>query len=127
MSHILYASAVDSLTYAMDCTRLDLSQAVSMVSRYMHDPGKSYWILRYIKDTIGVGWVYEKDTKVSKSVSDMLNDYTGDFNKRRFMMGYVFTLSQAPASWRSILQSIVTLSITKVKYMVMTEAIKEAI
>jgi len=42
MSHILYPSAVSSLMHAMMCTRPDLSQAVLMVSRYMHDPDKSH-------------------------------------------------------------------------------------
>ena len=40
MSHVLYASAMSSLMYATVCTKLDLSQAVSMVSRYIHDLGK---------------------------------------------------------------------------------------
>ena len=39
MTHVLYASAVGSLMYAIVCTPPDLSHAVSMVSRYMHDPG----------------------------------------------------------------------------------------
>ena len=43
MPHVSYASAVGSLMYVMVCTRLDLSQAVSMVSRYMHDPGRGHW------------------------------------------------------------------------------------
>ncbi|KAL6285710.1 hypothetical protein ACE6H2_010100 [Prunus campanulata] len=29
--------------YAMVCTRLDLAQAVSVVSRYMANPGKQHW------------------------------------------------------------------------------------
>jgi len=37
MTHKPYASAVGSLIYAMICTSPDLSQAVSIVSRYMHD------------------------------------------------------------------------------------------
>ena len=41
--------------------------------------------------------------------------------------GHVFTLSQAPVSWRSILRSTIALSTTETKYMVMTEAMKEAI
>ena len=40
MTRVPYASAVGSLIYAMVCTRPDLSQAVSMISRYMHDPGE---------------------------------------------------------------------------------------
>jgi len=49
--------------YAMVCTRPDLSQAASMISRYMYDPGRGHWeavkwILRYIKGTIDVGLVF---------------------------------------------------------------------
>ena len=40
MTHVAYASVVGNLLYATVCTRSDLSQAVSMVSRYMHDPGR---------------------------------------------------------------------------------------
>ena len=66
ISHILYSSELGSLMYAIVYTRLDLSQAVSMISRYMHDPGKGHWeamrwILRYIKGTIDVGLIFEKD------------------------------------------------------------------
>ena len=43
LSHVSYVSVVGSLMYAIVCTRPDLSHAVSMVSRYMHDPGKEYW------------------------------------------------------------------------------------
>lgn len=41
MTHVPYASAVGSLMYAMVYTQPGISQAVSMVSRYMHDPSKS--------------------------------------------------------------------------------------
>ena len=43
MLRISYANAVGSLMYAMVCTRPDISQAVGVVSRYMHDPGKEHW------------------------------------------------------------------------------------
>ena len=43
MTHISYASAVGSLMYIMVCTRPDLSQTVSMVSKYIHDPGRGHW------------------------------------------------------------------------------------
>ena len=44
MAHVSYASAISSLMYVMVCTRLDTSQAVSMASRYMHNPGKNHWL-----------------------------------------------------------------------------------
>ena len=43
MIHVPFASAVDSLMYEMVCTYPDLSQVVSVVSRYMHDPDKGNW------------------------------------------------------------------------------------
>lgn len=39
MSHVPYASAVGSIMYAMVCTRPDISHAVSVVSRFMGNPG----------------------------------------------------------------------------------------
>ena len=41
MSIVLYSSAVDSLMYAMVCSRPDLSYAMSLVSRYMANPVKN--------------------------------------------------------------------------------------
>jgi len=37
-----------------------------MVFKYMHDPGKDHWevmrwILRYIKYTVNIGLIFEKD------------------------------------------------------------------
>ena len=66
MTHVLYASVVGSLIYAIVCIRPDLSQVISMISRYIHDPGRGHWevvkwILRYIKGIIDVGLVFEKD------------------------------------------------------------------
>ena len=66
MTHVPYASAVGNLMYAMMCTRPDLSQAISMVSRYMYDPGKGHWeavkwILQYIKGTIDIDLIFKKD------------------------------------------------------------------
>ena len=42
MSRVLYSSVVGSLMYAMVCSRPDLSYAMSLVSRYMANPGKEH-------------------------------------------------------------------------------------
>ena len=103
-----------------------------MISKYMHDLGRGHyfsvkWVLRYIKGTIDVGLVFEKDlTGKQERVRYVDSDYAGDLDKCRSTTGYVFTLFQVPVSWRSILQSTVALSTTEVEYMAMTEAIKEA-
>ena len=62
------------------------------------------WILRYIKGTIDVGLVFEKDSIGKREcIGYVDSDYAGDLDKHRYTMGYVFILSQAPVSWRSIL------------------------
>jgi hypothetical protein len=43
MAKVPYANAVDNLMYAMVCTRPDISQAVGVISRFMHDPSKGHW------------------------------------------------------------------------------------
>ena len=43
MSKVPNSNAVGSLMYAMVCTRPDISHAVGIVSRYMHNPGKEHW------------------------------------------------------------------------------------
>lgn len=133
MAQVPYANAVGSLMYAMVCTRPDISHAVSMVSRYMHAPGKGHWyavkwILRYIYGTVDVGLEFSKDVNNNQPcVGYVDSDYAGDLDKRRSTTGYVFTLAGGPVSWRSILQSTVALSTTEAEYMAVTEAFKEAI
>ena len=56
MSRVPYSSDVGSLMYAMVCSRPDLSYAMSLVSRYMANPGKEHWkvvqwIFRYLHIT----------------------------------------------------------------------------
>jgi len=67
MTHVTYASAIGSLMYAMVCTWSDLSQVISTVNRYMHEPDRDHWeavkwILWYIKGTISTGLVFKKDS-----------------------------------------------------------------
>ena len=50
------------------------------------------WVLRYIKGTINVGLVFDKDsTGKQKCVGYVDSDYAGDFNKCRSTTGYAFT------------------------------------
>jgi len=67
MSRVPYASAVGSLMYAMVCTIPDLVHAVSVVSRFMGEPGKEHWqavkqIFRYLRSTSDVGLIYGDHT-----------------------------------------------------------------
>ena len=56
MDKIPYASAIGSIMYAMLCTRLDVSCALSMTGRFQSDLGECHWIavkniLKYLRRT----------------------------------------------------------------------------
>ena len=57
----------------------------------------------------------------------MHSDYAGSLDTRKSLTGYVFTIYGGPISWKTNLQPIVALSTTKAEYIVVIEAIKEAI
>ncbi|CAO2820788.1 unnamed protein product [Amaranthus hypochondriacus] len=117
--------------YAMVCTRPDLAHAVSVVSRFMSQPGKEHWqavkrIFRYLKGTSDVGLIYGGDIQcLVTGYSD--SDCAGDIDSRRSMTGYVFTLGGSVVSRKATLQPTVTLLTTEAEYMALTEAAKEGI
>ena len=96
MSYVPYASVAGSLMYAMVWTKLDLAQAVNVVSRYIGNPGKEHWqvlkhILEYLKGTTNIRLVYHGDT--SCALPNYSNsDYATDWDARRSGTGYTFTI-----------------------------------
>ena len=132
MKNVPYASAVGCLMYAMICTRPDLAQALSVVSKYMSNPGKRHWeavkwILRYLKRTKQLGIMFERKQGEACVAGFVDSDFAGDLDKRRSTTGYVFTCGGGPVSWKATLQAVTALSTTEAEYMALTEASKEAI
>ncbi|KAJ9542762.1 hypothetical protein OSB04_029268 [Centaurea solstitialis] len=130
MARVPYSSAVGSLMYAMICTRPDLAYAVSMVSRYMANPGKEHWkavqwILRYLKGTADLCLHFGRNSSGVLGYVD--SDYGKDVDNRRSITGYVFTLDGCAISWRAHLQPTVALSTTEAEYMAVSEVVKEGV
>lgn len=98
MSGIPYPSATDSLMYAMVFTRTDMAYVVSMVSRFMFDPGKEHWLavkllFRYLKGSKSVGLFYVRSKEAhNEFIGHVDANFAGDMEKRRSLSGYVFTL-----------------------------------
>eukprot|EP00253_Pinus_taeda_P017946 PITA_17946 len=64
MSHVPYASAINSLMYAMVCTRPYITHVVGVLSRFMSKPWKEHWIavkqvFRYLCGTSDYGLCYQ--------------------------------------------------------------------
>lgn len=136
MSTVPYVNMVGSIMYTMVCTRLDIAHAMSVISRYMENPGKHHWnalkwILRYLKGTTGIGIVFKRsdDLKKDALVGYVDSDYATNVDNRRSQSGYIFNLYGTAVSWKSSLQSVVPLSTTEGEYMeiAITEAVKEGI
>ena len=72
--------------YVMVCTRPDISHAVGVVRRYMHDHSKGHWqavkcIIRYLLKTVDVGLVFEQDDTCNQYVIDYVDsDYASDLD-----------------------------------------------
>lgn len=132
MSSVPYASGVGSIMYAMVCSRPDLAYAVSVISRFMSNPGKIHWealkwILRYLKGASNFGLMFERQDDINQPVIGYVDsDYAGNVDTRKSLTGFLFTLYGTAISWKSSLLSVVALSTTEAEYIALTEAIKEA-
>ncbi|GJV19095.1 hypothetical protein Tco_1368115 [Tanacetum coccineum] len=79
--------APGSLMYLMICTRPDISYAVSIMSKYLANPGKNHWeavkwILKYLKGTANVGLVYGRDQGKHVDIDGFVDaDYAKDPDK----------------------------------------------
>ena len=105
-------------------------QAVEMVSKFKENTAKERRnairrVFRYIKGTSSVALCFEGTKLVVKGYVDP--NFVGDPDKRKFTIGYAFTLARRAVSWLSKLQNLVVLSITKAKCIPATQASKETI
>lgn len=109
MAIVLYSSTVGSLTYLMACTRPDLANGKSLISRYMSNLGRQHWMvvkwmLRYLKGTTDAGLCYRKNSKNNLSVEGYVDaNFATDCDHKMSLTGRVFKLVHNTISWRSVL------------------------
>jgi hypothetical protein len=131
MSNIPYASAICSIMYAMLCTRPDVFNALSLMSRYQSDLGVEHWlavknILKYLNRTKEIFLVYGGEEQVVvKGYVDASLDTDSDDSKSQ--SGYIYILNGGAMSWRSYKQSVIANSTTKAEYMAALEASSEGV
>jgi hypothetical protein len=131
MSNVPYGSAIGAIMYAMLCTRPDVSNALSLTSRYQSDPGVGHWtavknILKYLNMTKEMFLVYGGDEQlIIKGYADASFDTDPDDSKSQ--TGYVYILNGGVVSWRSCKQSVIAHSTTEAEYMAISEASREGV
>lgn len=85
-------------------------------------------MFRYLKGTFGVGLMYQKHEDNAGKVTGFTDsDYAGCFDTRRSLTRFMFKFGENIVSWKCNMHNVVSLSTTEVGFIVVLEAIKEAI
>ncbi|KAL0311583.1 UNVERIFIED_CONTAM: Retrovirus-related Pol polyprotein from transposon TNT 1-94 [Sesamum angustifolium] len=131
MSQKGYATSLLTSLFYLTITRPDIAFSVGVISQFMDQPCEIHLIaakriLRYIKNTLSYGLMYEQSK--SFSLSGFVDvDWAGHVNDRRSTTGFCFKIGSAAISWCSKKQTTVALSSCEIEYVVATMATQECL
>jgi len=114
-----YASGVGSIMYGMVCSRPGLSYAISVISRFMANPGQVHWqtlkwVLRYLNGSLKGGLKYTRSQPGRDALKRYVDaDYASNVDTRKSLSRFVFTLFGTTVTWKANQQSVVALSTTQ--------------
>ena len=125
-----FRSLIGCLMY-LTATRPDILNAVSILSRFMHNASELHLraakrIIRYVKGTsdFGVKFTWSKEFKLV-GFSD--SDWGGSIDDMRSTSGYYFTLGSSVFSWSSKKQETVAQSTVEAEFIAATAAVNQAL
>ena len=129
MQRTPYRQAIGSLMYAAIATRPDIAFSVSILSRFLNNPGDAHWqaikrIFRYLKSTRNFELTYGSERHDLEGYTDVDG---GTQEDRRAISGYAFLIDGGAISWGAKRQELVTLSTAEAEYVAATHAAKEAL
>lgn len=128
--HHRYRSIVGSLAYLSLCTRPDISFAISILYRQLHDPCERHLVLakrvvRYIKGTSQISLLFPRDSNSAPLEAYSDSDWAGCHETRRSTTGMVIKVNNAPVYWSSKRQSTVALSSSEAEYIALSSCAKQ--
>ena len=103
----------------MVSTRPNLCFAMSVLSRFMSNPGRRHWeamkwLFRYIKGSTNIGLTYEKKGGTKLELEGFVDvDCVGNKDNKRSTTSYFFCLNGCCINWKIQLQPIIALSTTE--------------
>ena len=124
-----YSQIIGSLMYLASATRLDISFAVSKLSRFVSNPGDTHWsalerVLRYLKGTMTYGIHFTGYPRVLEGYCDANWIFVDD--ELYAMSGYAFLLGGGAVSWKSCKQTILMKSTMEAELTALDTASAEA-
>lgn len=128
---IPYRELIGCLIYVTLTTRPDLCASTNYFSRFQACYTEEHFnyakrILRYIKETIDLKFVYKKHEGADILHGYVDADWAGDKTDRKSTSGYVFKVFGNTIAWASRKQSTVSLSSTEAEYIALAEGVCEA-
>ena len=131
-----YQSLIGSLLYLQMHTVPEISYALSVLSRYLANPGETHMayakkILRYLKGRRSIPIRYCAQTCTQPYLPGHLYGYSDAsfadvYPDRHSTIGYVFLCNGAAVSWRSTKSSMIALNTAEAELIAMSAATQEA-
>ena len=112
-------------------TRPDISHAVGVVSRFMHNPDRSHWNavkhgFRYLASTKDHDILFGPNS-TSSVVGYTNSDFVGCVDSRKSTTEYCFKFGNGAISWKLKLQECTVTSTTEAEYVAASDVAKEAL
>ena len=132
MKSVPYAPAVGSLIYAMVVTRPDISHVVGVISRFMHNLGRSRTTERSQACVQIFNWhkrprhPFRSELNFRRSRLHRL-ELCRLCGQRKSTTGYCFKFGNGAISWKSKLQECTATSTTEAEYVAASDTAKEAL
>lgn len=124
-----YASIIGSLMYVAQCTRLEISFAVSKLSRLTSNPSVEHWkaigrVFGYLNKTKELSLQYSKFPAILEGYT--YASWISSIGDNKSTTGWVFTLGGGAISYGSKKQTCITHSTMKYEFIALAAIRKEA-
>lgn len=123
-----FRSATGSLLLVSRCTRPDIAHFVTFFTKSMSKPGpramiKLKRVLRSLKGTVSIGINYNDNAEGGDELSVQVDsDHAGNLDDGYCTTGMVLYLAGGPVDWRSVEQSVFTISTVRAEFVALSKA-----
>ena len=125
-----YRKAIGMLLFVANCSRPDLSFAVSFLSQFCSNPSRKHWaavkhLLRYLKGTASLCIIYHKCEKPAVIYSDA--DFASNKVDRKSFSGMVTLFAGGAVNWQCKKQTVVAMTTQESEYIALSISTRESL